>query len=173
MASDMNALRSLPLALVVLALAGCSTPQAKLRTASLGDRIELGHIIYTIYDTQWLTQIGQGVEAKVPQNRFFLIRLSAANSSNSPVMVPAMTLQDDDGKTYNELAEDVGVPNWLGLLREVKTAEAAQGNVAFDVAPRHYKLRISDENEQDAVLVDIPLSLGSDYLTPLPSGDKK
>lgn len=144
-----------------------------MRTANLGDRIEVGHIIYTVFDTQWLTQIGQGVDAKIPQNRYFLIRLSAANSSSSPVMIPAATIEDDDGKTYNEISYDVGAPNWLGMLREVKTAEAAQGNIAFDVPPRHYKLRISDENEQNPVLVDIPLSLGSEFMTPLPGGDKK
>jgi len=169
MASVMNVCRSplLPF-LALLSLTGCSNAPVKLRTAALGDRIELGHIIYTIYDTQWLTQIGQGVEAKIPQNRYFLIRISAANSSNSPVMIPAMKLEDEQGKTYDELSDGTGVPNWLGLLREVKTAEAAQGIIAFDVLPKHYKLRISDENEQDAVLVDIPLTLGSDYLTPLP-----
>ena len=169
----MQACRSLLPLVIGLSLAGCSTPPVKLRTASLGDRIELGHIIYKVYDAQWLTQIGEGVDAKIPHNRYFVIRLSAANSSNAPTMIPATTIQDDDGKTYNELSYDVGAPNWLGLLREVKTAEAAQGNIVFDAPPRHYKLRVSDENEQSAVLVDIPLSLGSEYLTPLPGEEKK
>jgi hypothetical protein len=169
----MQACRSLLPLVLALSLASCSAPQVKMRTANLGDRIEVGHIIYTVFDTQWLTQIGQGVDAKIPQNRYFLIRLSAANSSSSPVMIPAATIEDDDGKTYNEISYDVGAPNWLGMLREVKTAEAAQGNIAFDVPPRHYKLRISDENEQNPVLVDIPLSLGSEFMTPLPGGDKK
>src|ERR1035441_6913920 len=106
MAAVMQACHSLLPLVIGLSLAGCSTPEVKLRTANLGDRIELGHIIYSVYDTQWLTQIGQGVDAKIPQNRYFVIRLSAANSSNAPVMIPATTIQDDDGKTYNELSND-------------------------------------------------------------------
>jgi hypothetical protein len=166
----MQAFRSLlPLA-AALSLAGCAANSVvKPRAATLGERIELGHIIYTVFDTQWLTKIGEGVDAKVPQNRYFLIRLSAANSSNAPVMIPPMTLVDDENKTYDELSDGQFVPQWIGLLREVKTAEAKQGNVAFDVLPRHYKLRIADEDEQSAALVDIPLSLGTDLpVSPLP-----
>jgi hypothetical protein len=175
MFSDMKPYR-LPLPLVAaLLLAGCSSNnQVKPRNANMGERVELGHIIYTVFETQWLTKIGEGVDAKVPQNRYFLVRLSAANSSNAPVMVPAMTLEDDQGKTYNELTDGRGVPQWIGLLREVKTAEAAQGNVVFDVTPGHYKLRVTDEDERTAALIDIPLSLGSELPeTSLPGSEKK
>ena len=175
MFSVMTSYRPLLPLVAALALAGCSSDnQVKPRNANMGDRVELGHIIYTIFETQWLTKIGEGVDAKVPQNRYFLIRLSAANSSNAPVLVPAMTLEDDDGKTYNELTDGRGVPEWIGLLREVKTAEAAQGNVAFDVSPRHYKLRVTDEDEHTAALIDLPLSLDSELpVTSLPVPEKK
>jgi hypothetical protein len=44
----------------------------------------------------------------------------------------------------------------------------------FDVTPRHYKLRLTDEDAQNAVLVDIPLSIGNDLpVSPLPSDEKK
>jgi hypothetical protein len=164
----------LPL-VAALTLAGCSSgDHIRPRTAMMGERIELGHIIYTVFETQWMTKIGSGVDAKIPQNRFFLVRLSMANSSNAPIMIPPMTLEDDDGKTYNELSDGQGVPQWIGLLREVKPAEADQGNIVFDVLPRHYKLRITDEDEQNPVLVDIPLSLVTDLpITPLPSEQKK
>jgi hypothetical protein len=163
----------LPLVAALL-LAGCSSSRVAPRTVSLGERVELGHIIYTVFDTQWLTHLGEGVDAKIPQNRYFLVRLSAANSGNAPVMIPAMTLEDDEGKAYNELSDGQGAPQWIGLLREVKTAEAAQGNIVFDVTPRHYKLRLTDEDAQNAVLVDIPLSIGNDLpVSPLPSDEKK
>jgi hypothetical protein len=163
----------LPL-VAALSLAGCSSSRVETRTVNLGERVELGHVIYTVFDTQWLTQIGEGVAAKVPQNRYFLVRLSAANSSNAPIMIPPMTLEDDQGKTYNELSDAQGAPQWIGLLREVKTAEAAQGNIAFDVAPKHYKLRLMDEESKNAVLVDIPLSMATDLpVSPLPGADEK
>lgn len=138
------------------------------------ERVELGHIIYTVFDTQWLTHIGQGVDAKVPQNRFFLVRLTAANSGSDKLVVPPTTIVDDDGNTYSEVTNGDGIPQWIGLLREVRPAEAVQGNVAFDAPPRHYKLRVTDENEQRVVLVDIPLTLGSDApLAPPPSPGEK
>jgi len=125
----------------------------------MGERVELGHIIYTVFETQWMTQIGSGLDAKIPQNRFFLVRLSAANSGIAEVLAPAMTAVDDDGKAYAEFSNGEGAPNWLGILRQVKPAEAAQGSVVFDVPPRHYKLRLTDENEQKAAFVDLPLVL--------------
>jgi hypothetical protein len=88
-------------------------------------------------------------------------------------MVPAMTVEDDSGKTYDEVSDGRGIPQWIGLLREVKTAEAAQGNIAFDVLPGHYKLRVSDEDQVNTVLVDLPLSLGNDMpVTSLPESGK-
>jgi hypothetical protein len=58
----------LPLVAALL-LAGCSSSRVAPRTVSLGERVELGHIIYTVFDTQWLTHLGEGVDAKIPQNR--------------------------------------------------------------------------------------------------------
>jgi len=160
--------------LAAIGLADCASGPPKLRVANLGERIELGHIIYSVFDTQWLTKVGEGVDTKVPENRYFVIRLSAANSSNAPIMVPAMTLTDDAGRTYQELADAQFIPQWLGALREVKPAEAAQGNIVFDAPPQHYRLKVSDEDEQQAVLIDIPLSLGSELpVTALPSEEKK
>ncbi len=50
----------------------------------------------------------------------------------------------------------------IGALRTVRPAEAAQGMVAFDGPPRHYKLRGADEDDQQAALIDIPLSFGAE-----------
>jgi len=165
-------------ALVLICLGACSRDNrgndARIRTVPMGERVELGHLIYTVFDTQWLTQVGQGVDAKVPQNRYFLVRLSAANSGNEKLIVPPTTIMDDDGKTYQELANGEGIPQWIGLLREARPAEAVQGNVVFDAPPRHYKLRITDEDQQGAALVDMPLTLGPDLPTlPAPDAEKK
>ena len=128
----------------------------------MGEKAELGHIIYSVFETQWLTQIGTGLDARVPQHRFFLVRLSAANSSNNDLLVPAITVEDDSGNTYSELPDARGVADWIGVLRSVKPAEAAQGFVVFDCPPKHYKMRITDEAEQRVGLVDLPLSFLSE-----------
>ena len=140
----------------------------------MGERVQVGNIIYTVFETQWLTQIGEGLSARVPQNRYFLVRLSAANASNGDLMVPNMTIEDDNGNDYTELTNGEGVPQWLGFLRQVKPAEAAQGNVVFDAPPRHYKLKIVDENEERFSFVDIPLTFNAEMPEPMaPGSDKK
>ena len=146
----------------LLLAAGCSGGPDKSRTYAMGERVELGHIIYTVFETEWMTQIGSGLDARVPQNRFFRVRLSAANSGSADALVPNMSVVDDDGNAYTELTNGEGVPNWLGILRQVKPAEAAQGNVVFDAPPRRYKLRLTDENEQKAGFVDLPLSFNAE-----------
>ena len=128
-------------------LTACSSSEASfpVRTHPMGDRVELGHIIYTVFETQWMTHIGEGPLARVPQNRFFLVRMTAVNSGSSDQIIPNMTIQDDNGKTYAEMSNGDGVPQWMGFLRSVKPADTAQGNIVFDAPPRHYKLRINLE----------------------------
>jgi hypothetical protein len=158
-----------------LGLSGCSPGKTRLHLYSMGERVELGHIIYTVFETQWLTQIGQGVDAKTPRNRYFLVRLSAANSGNGELFVPAIAIEDDSGKSYQEVSDGEGLPQWIGLLRQVKPAESLQGNVAFDAPAGHYKLLLSDENQEHTAYVDIPLTFNAETPqapAPAPSLDK-
>jgi hypothetical protein len=180
----MRSFRCILIAVAILSflvVAGCSSGPAKPHTFAVGERIELGHIVYTVFETQWMTQFGSGLDARVPQNRFFLVRLSASNSGTADVLVPGMTVVDDNGDSYTELTDGDGVPQWLGALRQARPAEAAQGNVAFDVPPRHYKLRITDDSEQKAAFVDLPLtfnagvpelSVPSPEKEPIPAGNR-
>lgn len=155
-----------PLALavgfVLLALSGCSRKPKEVRTYPLGERVELGRLVYTVFEAHWLTRLGEGLNARIPQNRFFVIRLSAANNANRDLMIPALALEDTRGNTFAELTNGEGVPQWIGFLRQVKPAQTLQGNIAFDAPPGHYKLRLADEDEELAAYVDIPLSFGAD-----------
>lgn len=133
-----------------------------VHTYSMGERITLGHIIYVVFETQWLTHIGEGADARVPQHRFFLVRLSTVNSLGSDIIVPNLVLEDDSGNTYPELSSGEGVPQYIGYLRSVKPAESVQGNALFDVPPRHYKMKIADETGDKVAYVDIPLNFVSE-----------
>lgn len=145
----------------------------KARTYPMGEKAQVGHLIYTVFETQWLTQIPQEPTPRVPQHRFFLVRLSVVNSGSADVTVPNMTIQDDRGKTYSELSSGEGVPQWIGFLRQAKPADSVQGNVVFDAPPAHYKLRVMDESDEQAALVDIPLNFGAETPdVPIP-GEKK
>lgn len=135
-----------------------------IRTYSMGERVTLGHLVYVVYETQWLTHLGEGADARVPANRFFLVRLSAVNGSNRETIIPNFSLEDDQGNSFPELGGDTtqGVPQYIGYLRRVKPAEAAQGHALFDAPPRHYKLKILDEDNEKMAYIDIPLSFTSE-----------
>jgi hypothetical protein len=142
---------------------GCGESGAKeIRTFPMGDRVTMGHLIYTVFETQWHTHLGEEPNARLPQSRFMLLRVSIVNSGASETMVPTMSLVDDSGQTFTELSNGDGVTQWIGFLRQVKPAESAQGNIIFDVPPKHYKLRVTDENEQAVAMIDIPLSFGAE-----------
>jgi len=128
----------------------------------MGDRVELGRLVYTVFETRWVSQLGEGPTARVPQHRFFLVRMNVGNTAAAQAIVPNMTIEDDQGNSYPEVRDGEGVPQWIGFLRPVTTLDAASGNVLFDVPPAHYKLRVTDEDSQRAALVDIPLSFRSD-----------
>jgi Domain of unknown function (DUF4352) len=145
-----------------------------VRTYNMGDRVTIGHLIYTVFETQWLTHIGEGAEARVPQHRFFLVRMSAVNGGSGETLIPNVSLQDDAGNSYAELSNGEGVSQWIGFLRNVKPADSAQGNVLFDAPPRHYKLKVADESREQTALIDIPLNFSSETPDiPTPGADKK
>jgi hypothetical protein len=168
--------RSLAMAAVALAatfLTSCKSDTYPVHTFQLGDKVQVGQIIYSVFETEWLPQIGEGTTARIPKNRFFLVRLSATNSGSSTVTIPGLTIADDSGKTYSEIDGD-GAPQWIGLLREVKPADSVQGNIIFDAPPAHYKLRVMDEDMERAALVDIPLSFSAETpQVPTPGGAKE
>jgi hypothetical protein len=141
----------------------------------MGERVTLGHVVYVVYETQWLTHLGEGPESRVPTNRFFLIRLSAVNGSNREIIVPNFSLEDDSGHSFPELGGDSaqGVPQYIGYLRRVKPAESAQGHALFDAPPRHYKLKIMDEDNEKIAYIDIPLSFTSESPDVPQVGDTK
>jgi len=158
---------SLPAVLLALTVAGlvsCSPKddEPRLRTYSMGERVPLGHLIYTVFEREWMTQIGTGVDARIPQNRFYLLRVSVSNSGGSDAIIPTLALVDDGGATYPELENGEGVPDFIGSLRQLSPAGTAQGNLLFDVMPRRYKLKISDEEGKQLAMVDIPLTFDGD-----------
>src|SRR5581483_6725123 len=128
--------------LFIALLTGCSGKAPSARTYQMGEKVSLGPFIYTVLETQWATQFGTPPDEKVPQNRFFLVRLSAVNSSGADAMLPNLSVEDDKGNSYNELSYDVGAPQWIGMIRQIHPADSVAGNFVFDCPPGHYKLRV-------------------------------
>jgi hypothetical protein len=128
----------------------------------MGERVTVGSLVYNVFEDQWKTQLAQGTDARVPKDRFFLLRLSVVNAGSTDVLVPGLTLVDDSGQSYQEMSNGDQVPQWMGYLRRAKPTETLQGNVVFDVPPKHYRLRVSDETSQKSRDIDIPLNFTSD-----------
>jgi hypothetical protein len=153
-----------PIALAALLLLNScvGSKNAAVKTFDMGSRVEAGHLIYTVLETQWLSQVGTGDSARVPKNRFLLLRISTVNSGSEDLDVPNVTLLDDRGQAVEELQDGDQVPQWLGYVRKVKPADSISGNVVFDAEPKHYRLRVTDENGEKPALVDIPLNFNAD-----------
>jgi hypothetical protein len=144
-----------------------------VRTYQMGERVVVAPLTYAVYEQQWLAQLGTGSDARLPQNRFLLIRLSATNGGGTEGYVPSLTLVDDGGNSCAEVSNGDSVPHWMGYLRPIKPADTLQGNILFDCIPKHYRLKVVNEDGGMAY-VDIPLSFEAE--TPsidIPTKDEK
>jgi len=151
-------------AIVTLAvlLFSCGEKPKPQPVYGMGEKVTVGHLIYTVLESQWLTQLGQGANTRVPQNRFFVVHVIITNAGGSQASVPSFTLEDEQGNSHSELTNGDQVTQWLGALKMVSPADSIQGTVVFDVVPRRYRLRVLDENGQQSALIDIPFNLTPD-----------
>ncbi|HTX36412.1 MAG TPA: DUF4352 domain-containing protein [Bryobacteraceae bacterium] len=169
-------LRIASLTAAVLLLGGCKSQPTgfPVRTYPMGEKVLLGSLTYSVFETEYLTQIGDGPAPRIPQNRFFLVKISVSNGGSQTANVAAFQVEDDNGKVYPELENGDGVPDWIGYLRSVKPAESAQGNAVFDAPPRHYTIRVKDETGEKAALIDIPLTFNAETPdVPIPGDPSK
>jgi len=142
------------LVLCFLTLSGCTFKRKEVRTVSIGEQALIGPFIYQAFDTRWPLSLGD----RTPKDRFFTIRISIRNSSSNDATIPSLEVVDDTGNSYPEMTDGTGVYQWLGLSRKVAAVSTEQGTVAFDVPPKHYRLRVADEND-NFMYIDIPLNL--------------
>ncbi len=147
-------------------LTACGSTSDQIHTYSMGERVQTGPLVYIAFDPHWYLTLGPPASPRVPANRFFVIRMNINNAGATDSAVPTLTLLDDSGEVFNELSDGTGVPDWMGIVRKIKPIDSEKGTIAFDVAPRHYKLRVADETEQIIAYIDLPLNLLSDEKTP-------
>ena len=147
---------------------GCGTdapPARQTKMFQAGEKATVGPLTYTVVDTQTLPRLGDDpLNPRVPAERFFLVQVAVSNSGNADAPIPAMTLTDDSGKVYHELADGAGVPNWLGVVRRVGPSQTEHGNVLFDAPATHMKLKVTDEPDEADVFVDLPFNFAHEQL---------
>jgi len=129
----------------------------------MGERVQVGPLIYNVLHAEWRTQLGEGPEARAPKNRFLLVQLTITNSGGAETSIPPITLEDERGGAYPEEPDGTGMTNWLGVLRKLTPAQTDQGRIVFDAPAGAYRLRVTDDNpelgREKAALIDIPLQL--------------
>jgi hypothetical protein len=144
----------------LLLLAGCSSTPAKkeAKIFPAGEKAQVGSLVYSVVDTQFAPVLGEDpTNQRTPQNRFVIVQISVSNSGTTEQNIPALTLVDDQGQTYPELVDGTGVAKWMGVIRKVGSAQTEAGEILFDAPAKHYRLRLTDELDDD-VSIDIPLS---------------
>lgn len=153
-------------AMLACALAsGCSSRarDGLTKVYSMGEPAQVGQLIYTVTDSDWLDQLGDPPAVRLPQRRFLVIHLSVTNSGGEVAGVPRMRLEDAHG-SVEELPDGRGVPDWLGGLRLVQPADTERGAVLFDVPAGSYRMRVfndaPDLAHETSGLIDIPVQMG-------------
>jgi Domain of unknown function (DUF4352) len=133
--------------LLSIVLSGCAP---KSRIFQIGEKIQVGGIVYTVMDVEWAAQLDAGgAAARAPQNRFLVVHLSINNASSKEVTLPLLNVVDPSGAEHLELSDGQGVVDWLGILRPFNPAETKEGRIVFDVPVANYNLRLTDGTEQE------------------------
>ncbi len=129
----------------------------------MGQGVQLGPLIYNVMETSWKSQLGGGPAARIPKNRFLLVKLTVTNGGGQTSSIPEMALVNAAGLNFQEITEGVeSVPKWLGVLRNLAPVQTDEGYVVFDVPLGAYKLQVSDGGDigsEKKALIEIPLQL--------------
>ena len=161
--------------LVALALlAGCNRPgsNSSVIDFAVGDKAPNPPLTYTVIETGWKTQLGEGFRIRTPQNRFFMVRLSVTNGGGNNVALPLFTLTDSSGKEYRELDNGESVDGWFGLLRDIAPAQTQQGQLVFDVPLATYRIKLPNGGpigEEKFITINLPLRLDGDQTVQSPN----
>jgi hypothetical protein len=145
------------LCLMLAALSGCTEKQA---VHQVGEKVQLGGVVYSVLDTEWASQLETGGAApRLPQHRFLIVRVNVNNAGNREVNLPLLHLVGTDKAEHLELNDGQGVSGWMGILRTLNPTESKDGRLLFDVpVTGSYSLRLTDgssevESEKTAMVV--------------------
>jgi len=140
-------------------LTGCSGPTGRpAKVYQAGEKAAVDKLSYAVIDTQIHTRLGDEANPRIPQHRYYTVQIAVSSGASSDTPIPSLTLVDDSGKTYSELADGSGLQNWLGIVRRVSPAQTERGEILFDAPAAHYKLKLTDETDEGDVYIDIPLN---------------
>lgn len=163
------------IAFACLLLAGCGRSSSAQIDYTMGEKVTVGPLTYSVNDATWKGQLGEGYQVRTPNQRFLLLSVSVTNGGGGDVSIPLLQLEDSGGHRYQEVPNGDGVDQYIGILRNISPAQTLQGRLVFDVPLTSYRLRVVDGGDpafEKFAWVQIPLNLNADtpLLTPLPGG---
>jgi hypothetical protein len=151
--------------LCMLLLSACGPASRQTKVYPAGEKATVDKLTYAVIDTQIHPRLGEEQNARFPQNRFYAVQLAVSSGASTEVLIPAMTLVDDSGKTYTELADGSGLQHWLGVVRRVSPGQTERGEILFDAPAAHYKLKLTDETDADDVFIELPLNFVNEQMS--------
>ncbi len=130
------------------------------KTYPADSTVEVGGLSFSVSGQQWLSSIDGERGPRVPTNKFLVLTLSVTNKKGDQATIPLLTLIDGSGQNYLELDNGEGLPNWLGLFRNIQPNGTEGGSVLFDVPSGKgpYKVRVSgggDVEKEVTALVEV------------------
>lgn len=132
---------------LLMAMAGCGKPQVGTVVRQMGEQVEIGQLSYLVVESMWRTQLGQGLNVRLPQNRFLMLTIAITNKGASDAAIPLLHLESLSGQTYRELSDGADVTDWLGILRRAGPEQTIEGRVLFDVPLAPFRLRLPGVDE--------------------------
>lgn len=152
------------LVLVGLTGFGCGQNARSSSAFKMGERIEVGGLVYTVLEADWRNQLGEGAEAQLPKHRFLLIKVAVTNGAGQQRDIPLLHIEDARKNSYMELSEVKDLSGWLGMIRLLPPGGIEDGWMVFDAPPGNYQLRLVSREGEDEVsrYVEIPLTLKDD-----------
>jgi hypothetical protein len=154
--------------LALLGSSGCNRGESQATTSSssdstftMGSRVQVGPMVYTVLETDWVSELTGKQGTQRPQHRFLVVRLTMTNGGGEKLSLPYFALISPKGDQFTEVSENIeDAPQWLGVLRELAPAQTETGTVVFDVPLGAYKLQVTDGGPIDrerTVRIDLPL----------------
>lgn len=130
----------------------------------MGEKIEVGGLIYTVLEADWRSQLGEGASAQVPKHRYLLLKLTVTNSGGQQRDIPLLQIENAAREQFMELAEVKELPGWMGMIRLLQPGGIEDGWIVFDAPPGSYNLKVVSREGEDEVsrYVEIPLTLKDD-----------
>ncbi len=139
------------------------------KTFKMGERAPVGLLTYNILEASYFTQLGDSANSKIPEKRFLVIRMAITNGGAKEAEIPLFKLIDEKGVEQQE-SQDAGfLSGWFGLIRKVGPTQTEEGRILFDVAPKSYKLEITDGAEagkEQLGFVEIPIDFDTTEQVP-------